>query len=226
MQRFFRSVTNRKSEWINLVISIRCHCYQQLPLVLAIEVRCIDAYHRPAIPEPFNTQTQSPKGTVKCTSSRHTTVVALQLCHRGWICIFYCRQEPRQFYAWLIEIPVDGCNHFLFCIPNLIVRRPMAVLHMQKTTQGCYYSWNVFPYVWPKCDGNELRTHHPSIMIHLEWRASVGTLTCCDHPQLGPFAIDSSNWPQTCIVYTRYNQSPGVWLHVLKFLIEPNREHG
>ena len=82
------TLNNSKSEWINLVVSIRCHCYQQLPLVLAIEVRCIDTYHRPAILEPFNTRTKSPKGTVKCASSRYTTVVALQLCHRGWICIF------------------------------------------------------------------------------------------------------------------------------------------
>ena len=82
------TLNNSKCEWINLIVSIRCHCYQQLPHVLAIEVRCIDAYHWPAMLEPFNTQTKSPKGTIKCASSQHTTAVALQLCHCGWICIF------------------------------------------------------------------------------------------------------------------------------------------
>ena len=33
------TLNNGKHEWINLVVSIRCHCYQQLPLILAIEVR-------------------------------------------------------------------------------------------------------------------------------------------------------------------------------------------
>ena len=82
------TLNNGKCEPINLVVSIRCHCYQQLPLVLAIEVCFIDAYHRPAMLEPFNTWTKNTKDTVKCASSRHTMVVALQLCHCGWICIF------------------------------------------------------------------------------------------------------------------------------------------
>ena len=73
------TLNNGKRERINLVVSIHCHCYQQLPLILAIEVRCIDAYHRLAMLEPFNTWTKSLKGTVKCASSQHTTVVAFQL---------------------------------------------------------------------------------------------------------------------------------------------------
>jgi len=36
----------------------------------------------------------------------------------------------------------------------------MVVLRVQKTTQGCYCSWNVFLYIWLKCDGNELWIHH------------------------------------------------------------------
>ena len=82
------TLNNGKCERINLIVSIHCHCYQQLPLVLAIRVCCINAYYRPAMLEPFNTRTKSSKGTVKCASSWHTTVVALQLCHCGWICIF------------------------------------------------------------------------------------------------------------------------------------------
>ena len=74
---FALTLNNGKCEWINLVVSICCHCYQQLPFILAIEVRCIDAYHRPTILEPFYTRTKSPKGTVKCASSQHTTMVAL-----------------------------------------------------------------------------------------------------------------------------------------------------
>ena len=46
---------NGKRKWINLVVTISCHCYQQLSFVLAIEVHCIYAYHQPAMPEPSNT---------------------------------------------------------------------------------------------------------------------------------------------------------------------------
>ena len=65
---------NGKHEWINLIVTICCHYYQQLSFVLAIEVRCIYTYHQPAMLEPSNTWTESPKRGVEYTSSWDTRV--------------------------------------------------------------------------------------------------------------------------------------------------------
>ena len=65
---------NGKREWINLVVTICCYCYQQLSFVFSIEVRCIYAYHRLAMPEPFNTWIERPKRKVEYTSPQDTGV--------------------------------------------------------------------------------------------------------------------------------------------------------